>query len=52
MASDPLTPIRDRFAGLKALQRPLTTTPVTRVVVPIGDAEEESAAIFAALLRF
>jgi len=48
MASDPLTPIRDRFAGLKALQRPLTTTPVTRVVVPIGDAEEESAAIFAA----
>jgi uncharacterized protein YprB with RNaseH-like and TPR domain len=48
MASDPQRPIRDRFAGLKALQRPSAPLPITRVVVPIDDDAEERSAAFAA----
>jgi uncharacterized protein YprB with RNaseH-like and TPR domain len=48
MASDPQRPMRDRFAGLKALQRPLASMPVTREVVPIEDEAAERTAVFAA----
>lgn len=49
MASDPQSPMHDRFAGLKALQRPSTSTPVGCEVVPIDlDAGKKWTAAFAA----